>query len=335
MIRTRAFALLAAAAVVTAAPAAVHAEEDTRAVTRVVLLTDHSQPVRTWSPMTVTVRVEDANGVPMPGRLVSFWDDSYMRWRCCGPPYKHTTDANGIATDVLHLDGSSVNPVRVAALVHGTETHQQTKVEWYQQMTGWRTTLNATYETVVTGGDAIPVAFRVRRDDTGADNGCIEGAVVQATLSGPETHDVEATIPDDGTCTAPAELPSTLAPGDYLFTATTGHSGWSRTDEPETLTYGLRVNWQHTYTDAHGRGTVYVNYASRHYRVVLADGRDSGVRHAGSGMTRLGVTGTVSAWRIELSHATGADTANGSFYSTYGTFSASGTLAGAPWSLSR
>lgn len=335
MSRFRALVLVAALVSFGAVTPHAQAEEDTRIPTRVELLTDHSQPVKTGSPMPVRVRVTDDQGTPLVGRPVTFWDDSYMRWRCCGPPPKFPTDANGVASTVLYLDGNSANPVRVAVLVHSNETHQKTSVEWYQQLVGRNTTLSVSTVAVRTSGGTLPVTVSVRReDDNPYDNGCIVGSVVKLALIGPDTVEGSATIPNDGSCQATVTLPVSVTPGSYVLKATTGHDGWRRTDEPRTVYRNVTIAWEYTFTDTSGRGFVYLNDETGDYQVVLPDGRDSGVRHAGAGLQQTGVVGTVSVWTIELTHGDATITTDGTFYST-GAFSASGTLDGVPWSLYR
>lgn len=319
------------------APAASADTTTDKVSSRVVLLSDHSVPVKTWSPLPVRVRVEAADGTPLAGRNVRIWDDSYERWRCCGPPPWRTTDANGEVTATLHLDGNSAHPVRVVALWYGDDVYAKSYVEWYQPMVGYDTSLTVTHATQ-RSGQTLPVTVSVRRTDpTAPSTGCIDGAVVPVTLAGPTTLEATAIVDHDpfaGTCVGTVEFPSTLTPGRYTLTASTGHDGWSRNDEPQRYVGAVDVAWQFRYDDAAGRGSVYLSLASKDYRVVLADGRDSGIRHAGTGLTRTGVTGTVNVWRMNLAHTQDGDSANGEFYST-GSFSASGLLAGAGWDLHR
>ena len=336
-LRTLAPALAAlAVSFLAVSPAAAEEPPPAKLPSRVVLLSDHSAPVKTWSPVTVRVRIEAADGTPLAGRQLRFWDDSYTRWQL-GVPAWQTTDANGETSTVVHPDGNILNPVRMAAYWHGDATYEKAIVEWNQPVTGYTTTLSAVHETQRTSGQTLPVTLSVRRDDPASSaNGCLDGAVVKLELTGPSaTQTATAVIEETATaCTASAEFPLSVTPGDYTLRISTGHEGWLRTDEPRTLTRTVHVAWQNVFADAYGRGTAYVNYASRDYRIVLADGRDSGVRHAGDGMTRTGVTGTVPVWRLDLSHTDGADSATGAFYST-GAFTAHGVLAGTTWALGR
>lgn len=302
---------------------------------RVVLLSDHSTPVKTWSPLPVRVRLETAEGVPLAGKNMRIWDDSYMRWRCCGPPPWRTTDANGEVSATLHLDGNSANPVRVAAYWHGNDVYESAIVEWYQPMLGYQTTLDVAHAAQLTSGQTMPVTVAVSRTDPDRPTGCMDGAIVEIELTGPVTRTATAVVEDDGqSCGATVDMDMTITPGLYTLTASTGHAGWLRTDEPSVYTGTVNVRWQNTFADARGRGTALLNVATKDYRIILADGRDSGVRNAGPGMTRTGVTGSVNVWRIDLNHAENGESAAGTFYST-GLFSAHGVLHGAPWSLER
>jgi hypothetical protein len=312
------------------------------AVSRVVVLSDTTTPVKTWSAYPVRVRVEAADGTPLPGRSVTVWDDSYVRWRCCGPPPSYTTDAYGEVSTVLNLDGNSANPVKVAAFWHGDATYAKAIAEWYQPLVGYTTSLDVASPTAVTSGDAIPVTVSVQRTDPDAGTrGCLSGTVVQLDLAGPSPMTTSATVSyDAGTrvCGATVNLPTSLTPGSYTLTASTGHDGWSRTDEPWTVVRPLSIGWQYAFTDGSGRGRVLLSVAAQEYRVVLTDGHDSGARFVGSDISKTGVTVSgvygVAAWRIDLNHQpSGADGATGAFYST-GSFSASGSFDGTAWSLS-
>lgn len=330
--------VLAAVAGLGVVPAASADTTTDKAPSRVVLLSDHTTPVKTWSALQVRVRIEAADGTPLAGRNLRIWDDSYERWRCCGPPPWRTTDSNGEVNATLYLDGNSANPVRVAAYWHGDAVYDKAIVEWYQPLVGYDTTLSVTHATQRTSGQALPVTVSVRRTDAAAPTtGCIDGAVVPVTLSGPTTLQATAVVDHDpfaGTCRGTVEFPGNITPGRYTLTASTGHDGWSRTDEPRTYVGTVDVAWQHRYDDAAGRGSVFLNLATKEYRIVLADGRDSGIRNAGSGLSRTGVAGTVNVWRIDLAHTQDGDSASGTFYST-GSFAASGMLAGAGWDLTR
>jgi len=334
-------AVLAVAALLSLPAAPAAAEETTLLPSRVVLLSS-TAPVKTWADVPVRVRVEAEDGTPLAGRSVRFWDDSYERWRCCGPPPLFTTDANGEAATVLNLDGNSAHPVRVAVLVYASSTHARTSLEWYQQLVGYQTTVSMTgVPAAVTSSDSIALTVTAARTDAASPDGCLEGAVVHVDVTGPDAVSTSATVDErwEGTrwvCDAVAVLPAGLSPGAYVVTASTGHEGWSRTDEPAATSSAFTVVWQHRFTDAAGRGSVYLNPATDDYRVVLADGRDSGLTHAGEdGLSKTGVSGTVSLWRIDLAHeASSGDRAEGTFYST-GSFTASGSLAGQPWQLSR
>lgn len=333
--------VLAVAALLSLPAAPAAAEETTLLPSRVVLLSS-TAPVKTWADLPVRVRVEAEDGTPLAGRSVRFWDDSYQRWRCCGPPPLLTTDQDGEVGTVLNLDGSSANPVRVAVLVYASSTHEKTSLEWYQELRGYQTTVSMTgVPAAVTSSDSIALTVTAARTDPDSPDGCLAGAVVHVDVTGPDAVSTSATVDHrwDGSrwvCDAVAVLPAGLSPGAYTLTASTGHEGWSRTDEPAASSSAFTVVWQHRFTDAAGRGTVYLNPATHDYRVVLADGRGTGLTDAGeAGLTKTGVSGTVSLWRIDLAHgASEGDRAQGAFYST-GSFTASGSLAGQPWQLSR
>lgn len=338
--KIKSMCLLAAASTVVVTltvPVASRAAESDRVPSRVVLLSDHTTPVKTWAPLEVRVRVEAEDGTPLAGRSVRVWDDSYMRWRCCGPPPWRVTDANGEVRATLHLDGNSSNPVRVAAYWHGDGVYDSAIVEWYQPLVGYTTTVEMSHATQRTSGQTLPVTVSVYRTDPSASSsGCLDGAVVEVVLAGPTTSTATATVDHDpfaGTCRASVEFPLSITPGRYTVTASTGHAGWLRTDEPSVATGQLDLRWQHTFTDAAQRGTVFLNPVTGEYRVTLTDGRDTLVRNAGSGMTKTGVSGTVSVWRIDLQHADSTQSTTGTFYST-GVFSAKGSLGGAEWYLS-
>jgi hypothetical protein len=227
--------------------------------------------------------------------------------------------------------------VRVAVYWHGDDVYAPAIVDFWIPVIGYDTTLDVTHATV-RSGQPLPVTVSVRRADPAATaNGCIDDTVVPVTLSGPETRTATAVVEHDpfaNTCTASVEFGADLTPGLYTLTASTGHEGWRRTDEPRTYTASVDVRWQHIYQDAAGLGTVFLQLASKQYRVALDDGRDSGIRFAGSGLTRTGISGTVSVWRIDLNHVEGDDRASGAFYST-GSFSAEGMLGGGAWKLDR
>lgn len=323
-----------------ASPAA-HADTGT-VVSRVVVLSDTTTPVKTWSAYPVSVRLEAADGTPLAGRSVTVWDDSYARWRCCGPPPSYATDANGEVRTVLHLDGNSAHPVRVAAFWHGDATYAKAIAEWYQPVVGYTTSLDVAAPTAVTSGDPIPVTLAVQRTDLSAPSrGCLSGSVVQVELIGPTALTTTATVGYDASthvCGVTVNLPTSLTPGSYTLTASTGHDGWSRTDEPMTVVRPLTVRWQYTFTDSRGDGQVLLSVAAQAYRVVLADGHDSGPRVVVGGITKTGLTVSgpygVAAWRIDLDHSDAdGDRATGAFYST-GSFAASGSFDGTGWSLS-
>lgn len=304
--------------------------------TRVVVLSDHSTPVKTWSPLEVRARVETLDGTPLAGRTVRVWDDSYERWRCCGPPPELTTDSNGEIATVLHLDGNSENPVRVAVYTYGDDIYEKSIAEWYQPLIGYDTSLDVMHSTSTASGGTLPVTVSVRRVDPAVSETCIDGAVVQLEISGPSPQTATAVVEHDAladTCDATVGIPWSVTPGSYTIVATTGHDGWHRTDEPQRRVSQVEVSWEHTYHDAHGHGTLRLNRATQEYRVSLADGRDSGVRHADV-LSKTGISGTLSLWRIDLADDDSTDHVTGEFYST-GAFTAHGSLDGSSWQLGR
>jgi hypothetical protein len=200
-------------------------------------------------------------------------------------------------------------------------------------MIGLPTTLQATHATSWTSDDrkTIPVTVDVRRD-TGT---CIDDTIVEIELAGPDVVTATAVTDAAAGCAVTVTLPAGLTPGTYAFTASTGHEGWYPNYEPVTVRRTVTVKWQHTFTDAAGRGVVRLNPATDEYLVTLTDGPASGVQNAGAGLARTGVLGTVNAWVIQLEHDDGAGTSAYGTFSSAGTFDVSGTIAGVPYELSR
>ena len=309
---------------------------------RVVVLSDHSTAVKTWSQVTFRVRLESEDGTPLAGRSMRVWDDSYARWRCCGPPPWRTTDANGEIVESVLVDGSSRAPVRIAAYWYGDDVYAKALGEAYQPVAGYTTSLAVTHAAAVVSGGSLGVDVGAFRSDAAAPvsaQGCVDGARASVTLSrvgdGAVVYDGAVVVASAG-CTVHVDIPVNVTPGGYELVV-----AWNSTTDPwfswrdEFASYSalVDVGWQHTFTDSYGGGVVLVNWTTREYRVSLADGRDSGVVAADAALTRTGVGGV--AWRMDLAYGGAVPgPASGAFYST-GMFSASGTLSGLPWRLSR
>lgn len=323
-------ALLALALLLAVAPAA-RAEETTSLPSRIVVLSDHTTPVDIYTPIEVRMRLEAADGTPLAGRQLRVWEQSVTHV-CCGPPPWRTTGADGVVSITSYPEGSTPFPQEYAAYWYGDATYAKTITEWTQPVVGWYTPLTVSAPAARTSGQALPVTVDVRRGNTGT---CVDDTVVEIALTGAGTRTATAVTDAAAGCAVTVELPADVTPGTYTLTASTGHAGWYRLYEPSTVRRTVTVGWQHTFTDLYGRGTARLNHVTKHYDVTLAGGRSSGLQHAGDGMARSGVTGTVAAWVLTLEHDDGAGTSAHGTFSSAGTFTLSGTIRGEPYELSR